>query len=72
VPVVDAGVEQVFDLDNGHAALLGYGIMAETIMVEPPDKGEGCPPNLAGKVSDYFYAGTAKGQPEKGCGLLRW
>jgi hypothetical protein len=41
-------------------------MLAEMIMVEPPDKGEGSPPNLAGKVSDYLYAGVGKGQQEKG------
>jgi hypothetical protein len=62
VPIVDAGVEQFLDLNDGHAALLGYWGRTETIMVEPPDKGEGCPPNLAGKVRDSLYNAAREGQ----------
>jgi hypothetical protein len=37
-------------LNDGHAVLPGYLGMAEMIMVEPPEKREVCPPNLAGKA----------------------
>ena len=40
VPEVDAGLDQVLDLDDGHAALLGYLVVAETIMSNLRTKGK--------------------------------
>ena len=63
VTVMHASVEQVLDLNNGHAVLLGYTSLTETFMFDPPRKREVCPPNLAGKVRGYLYGG----EPERQC-----
>jgi hypothetical protein len=49
VSVVNAGVEQLLDLNDGHAGLLGYLVLAETIMVEPPNKRGKKPAQSGGK-----------------------